>query len=815
MKSICSVVFGLLLPIHGAVHSHYPFDSDYADSSGNGRHGTLTDVGTSGNSGIVTTAGDFKFGGGAMNFSADRDLITVPLTTFSSSSPYTIAFWARKTAGDTGDSANWDMVIGDVSNNFFIGLNDVNGTGMRWRGAGSTADRQADFAVAKDYNWHHYVIVGSGTGTGTGTITVYVDGTFFGTDSGNSTGFQFNTIGEAYSSSNNFDFHGQIDELWVFDEVLDATRIANLYQHNSVVAPVPPVTFHHRYDGDFTDGSGSGNHGTAFGSAAISADPASVVSGSGALVLDGADNSFVTLASPGAFDSTEPWTATWWARRGELGENKGMVMGSAASTKDFIWLNDNFTGLRFRSSTSATLDFTVPKDLELRHYALVADGAGNLALYLDGALSETLTGDTSLAIDTIGSAYPTTTLHYNFQGSLDEVRVLGSALDASAVATLYQTERPAVPVTRLRILLLGGQSNADGRAPTSDLPTSPVNLQQPQDDVDFFYRTEGDTAALTTLRPGLSETGQFGPEITLGRKMADLWAHETGTRVAIVKYANGGTNLAVHWNAGGDGTTVGDGPDYITFQTTVSEGLAALAAAHPGAILDLQGMVWLQGESDANASHANAYEVNLTDFIADIRATYGSDLPFAIARLSIGQTNLNATYLDQIRDAQDAVAASDRRTGIVDTDSFGLAGDNLHFNGSGQQSIGFGFAVEAAYYAWVIDTFPPADTDAGLAEPSADRDGDGDSNNKEFLAGTDPTSAQSRFTAAFTPTGAGTGEISYVSSASRFYSVERLVEPGLTWETHLPSQRGTGEVVSRSLDASFSKGIYRVQSELP
>ena len=89
-------------------------------------------------------------------------------------------------------------------------------------------------------------------------------------------------------------------------------------------------------------------------------------------------------------------------------------MGAAANSTDFIWLNDSFTGLRFRSSNNTTFDFTAPKDMELRHYALVADGAGNLSLYLNGRWAQTLTGNTSFIIDTIGKAYPTTALHYKW-----------------------------------------------------------------------------------------------------------------------------------------------------------------------------------------------------------------------------------------------------------------------------------------------------------------------------------------------------------------------------------------------------------------
>lgn len=579
----------------------------------------------------------------------------------------------------------------------------------------------------------------------------------------------------------------------------------------------PPVTrpFYHAYNGNFNDSGPSANNGIPTGTAAITTDPAFIASGSGALALDGTDGSYVSLTNPVSFNATEPWSVSWWARRAAIGTNKGMVMGNASNTLDFIWLNDTFTGLRFRSSTAATFDFTTPKDELLRHYSLVADGTGNLSLYLNGAFSETLTGSTFFTFDSIGKAYPTDTLHYNFQGSLDEIHLFDSALSAPQVAALYNSEKPAAPVTRLRIVLLGGQSNADGRATISGLPTTPVNLQSPQSDVDFFYKVEGGTATLTTLRPGLSETSQFGPEITLGRKMANLRAGEAGTRVAIIKYANGGTNLITQWKGGGDGTTANDGPEFVVFQQTVTSGLAALAAAYPSATLELQGMVWLQGESDATVSAAPSYQANLAAFISDVRSTYGTDLPFIIARLSSGQTNLNSTYLNQIRAAQDAVAAADPRTGIILTDSLGLNGDNLHFNASGQQSIGSGFSDELAYYRWMIDTFTAAQINAGVAEPGADQDGDGKSNRAEFIGASDPSSGTSTFAVAFARTGPSTGEISYPTSAARIYSVEHYLEIGGTWETQLPPLQGTGVTAVRPLATSSPRGIYRVRVGLP
>lgn len=799
------------LPATAAVHAHYPFDTDYSDTSGNARHGTLTDNGTAGNSGIISSPGDFKFGSGAMNFHSDRDFIAIPSKTFGSGSAYTIAFWARKAPGDTGQATEWDMVLGQRDNtNFFIALNDTSGTGMRWRSSSNAADRQADFAVPKDYDWHHYVLTASGT-----TITLYLDGQLFATATGKQTGFIIDTIGEAYTSSSDYDFNGQIDEVWIFDETLTAERVSALYQSNDADATPAYAGFHYRFDGDFNDSGSSANHGTASGNAAITTDPARIVTGSGALALDGTDATRIALPAAGTYSATQPWTATWWASREAIGTDHGMVMGTAETSTDFIWLNDAFTGLRFRSSNSTTHDFTVAKDGALHHYALVADGTGSLTLYVDGQLNETKTGNTAFVIDSIGKAYPTTSLHYNFQGTLDEVRVIPSPLSAVQVSTLYQQEKPVVPPssnTKVRVILIGGQSNADGRATIADLPAA---LQSPQSDVDLYYRVEGGSGTLTTLRPGLSETSQFGPEIVLGRRLADLYAHEANTRIAIIKYANGGTDIKTRWKPGGDATTTGDGPDYVTFQQTVTSGRTALAAKYPLATLELDSMVWMQGETDAVAASASLYQANLTNFIADIRATYDASMPFVIGRLSSQQTALDAASLATVRAAQDAVAAADPRTAIFSTDAFAMNGDNLHFSASGQQSLGSAFADDAAYYSWMIETFSAADIDAGLAEPDADHDQDGQTNRSEFLGASNPQSGISRFMATITRSDAATGTITYPSSVARLYAVERwTIETGL-WEIVLPYLRGQEGSTTRSLHSTAGREIYRVTSKLP
>ena len=240
------------------------------------------------------------------------------------------------------------------------------------------------------------------------------------------------------------------------------------------------------------------------------------------------------------------------------------------------------------------------------------------------------------------------------------------------------------------VFLQGGQSNGDGRAYLTGLPSE---LQQPQTDVDFFFRVEGSHPwenQLIDLKPGspeFSQTNYFGPEITFGRDMADYYGSDPDTSVAIIKYANGGTRLYDQWAAP-------SGSEYVQFQNTVDAGLAALEAAYPTDDVQIAGMIWMQGENDASSDvYANTYENNLERFIGDVRTRYGADLPFVIGRLSANQTGLSyPTGHQAVMAAQTAVADGNSRTGLVDTDSFSMKSDRVHFDAAGMQDLGSAFA---------------------------------------------------------------------------------------------------------------------------
>ena len=276
--------------------------------------------------------------------------------------------------------------------------------------------------------------------------------------------------------------------------------------------------------------------------------------------------------------------------------------------------------------------------------------------------------------------------------------ILAIAISTLATNTLTHAET--------LVYLIGGQSNADGRALTADLTS---DQQAPQTEIPFYYRSyprkEG---TYTVLQPGSAGTPTtpqtaYGPEVSFGRVLAE-WVRDHGSadRIAIIKFARGGSSLAVDWHGGGTKDRAGDAPWYGIFQDTVTEGLAALKAdpSLNGNPLRIAGFIWVQGESDIDEG-PDQYAQNLETFIQDVRLTYGADLPFFLSTLSLNQTRYQRPEKPEIlrgfqtvREAQAEVAAKVPGVYLISTDGpeFSVLKDKIHFNAQGQQALGAAFA---------------------------------------------------------------------------------------------------------------------------
>ena len=276
---------------------------------------------------------------------------------------------------------------------------------------------------------------------------------------------------------------------------------------------------------------------------------------------------------------------------------------------------------------------------------------------------------------------------------------------ASLLRALACLASAPAPLSRIAVVFLAGQSNADGRAPASALP---AELRAPRSDVLLYSHLHGESAKpdgtlgrLGPLAPGRTQfpANSFGPEIGLGHTLATRLALiSPGTTLAIVKYAKGGSSLQNDWRSGGDATASGDGPHYFVFQRVARDALATLRIQNPDASITPIGLVWIQGETDADTDAAAAsYGANLAAFLNDVRSTlHDPSLPLVVARLSDNQLALitpeegRLLRHQQVRKAQTRFSETSTRIQMVDTDGpeFTFLPDRLHFDAAGQLALG-------------------------------------------------------------------------------------------------------------------------------
>lgn len=200
---------------------------------------------------------------------------------------------------------------------------------------------------------------------------------------------------------------------------------------------------------------------------------------------------------------------------------------------------------------------------------------------------------------------------------------------------------------------LAGQSNMDGYGQVKDLPKP---LQQTQDVMifhgngEFANQPSGGFGVWSRLQPGHGtgfksdgKTNQysqsFGAELTFASTLTEALP---GKKIAIIKYAVGGTGL--HLNTGYGNWSPdfreGEGNNQYDFAlNTINNAYADKDIDGDGEEDTLlpAGIIWMQGEADAQASaaSANAYFYNLTRIMGLLRAAlHKDDVPIIIGKIT-------------------------------------------------------------------------------------------------------------------------------------------------------------------------------------
>lgn len=228
------------------------------------------------------------------------------------------------------------------------------------------------------------------------------------------------------------------------------------------------------------------------------------------------------------------------------------------------------------------------------------------------------------------------------------VLVIAVSLQLSSLLT-SASSAPATDNGKIKVFILAGQSNMDGRGDGSKLTKSDqALLEEASGQIDFAYNRQPVVPlGISIPKPGIATKFNlkkvFGPELFFGTGLAYAMP---GQRFLFIKLSQGGTSLFGCWNPEWSvekATMMGEAKAPRLYFELVDYIHDTLSAYDPHDY-EICGMLWVQGEADSNTSRegvgsipAEAYGDNLQNLIRSIRRDTGvPDLPFMIMQVGGG-----------------------------------------------------------------------------------------------------------------------------------------------------------------------------------
>ncbi len=267
----------------------------------------------------------------------------------------------------------------------------------------------------------------------------------------------------------------------------------------------------------------------------------------------------------------------------------------------------------------------------------------------------------------------------------------------------------------IRLFYLGGQSNMDGYGYNTDLPKS---LDKTFDNIWIFQgnqvaddEQQGGLGIWTKLKPGhgagFSSNGsennysdRFGVELSFAKQLSELYPNQ---KIAIIKYSRGGTSIdslgayAGCWEPDYQGTTGLNQYDHFLETVRNARAIEDIDGDGKKDYLIPQGIVWMQGESDAYTEEiAFRYYANLKRLMDLIRAAFWEDdLPVVIGKISDSGNNDRGKvwpYGEIVQYAQEKFVKTDGNAAIVRNTINYKYSDPWHYDSEGYIDLGKAFA---------------------------------------------------------------------------------------------------------------------------
>ncbi len=225
---------------------------------------------------------------------------------------------------------------------------------------------------------------------------------------------------------------------------------------------------------------------------------------------------------------------------------------------------------------------------------------------------------------------------------------------------------------KARVFLLAGQSNMAGAGLYEKLKKAE---QKPPEGVKIWHQGQWQQ-----LGPGISANkGRFGPELAFGRAMRNSFPDDA---IHLIKTAAGGTSMHKHWKVEGG----------AMLRRFLTHAHAALRDLEKNKVeYSINGMLWMQGESDAAQGMGAEYEVSLKKLIKEMRREFeSSEMPFIMGRIlpTFDEPQGNGPM---VREALQKTAKDFKNVVCFDTDHFERINKG-HYNHRGQIQLGNAFA---------------------------------------------------------------------------------------------------------------------------
>lgn len=234
-------------------------------------------------------------------------------------------------------------------------------------------------------------------------------------------------------------------------------------------------------------------------------------------------------------------------------------------------------------------------------------------------------------------------------------------------------EKPAVVPAQKKIwvFIMAGQSNMAGRGQV-----------EPQDTVThprILALNRNGEAVLAKEPLNLHEPSMVGLDCGLSFARAMLEFCPPDVSILLVHTAVGGSSIR-KWI---DDSVHRDVPLFSNFQKRLGE------AKKLGTI---KGILWHQGEADANAKGLPVHQSNMEQLFRMMRKEAGQrKLPIVMGELGYFSKTVHEQFM-QLNAVLHEYVQSDSRTAVVSTKELEHKGDNLHFNTEGQRELGRRYA---------------------------------------------------------------------------------------------------------------------------